>query len=578
MSDFSQLNLKPELMQAISEQGYTEPTPIQEEIIPLMLANHDVIGQAQTGTGKTAAFALPMLQNLEPGKGHVQGLILAPTRELAMQVSNALYTYGQHTNARVLAVYGGTPYGRQISRLEKGVDIVVGTPGRLLDLIKRKSLDLSKVRMVVLDEADEMLSMGFVEDIESILDETATDRQTALFSATMPGPIRKLADKYLRDPQLVTIKQKHLTVSTIDQRYYIVNEKDKLSALTRLFEMEDLTTALVFAKTRVGTGELANELSNRGFQAEALNGDLSQEARERVLNRFRNGQIQVLVATDVAARGLDIDDISHVFNYDLPQDPEVYVHRVGRTARAGKEGVAISLFTPREQGRLRRIEGVTRQKITKADLPTINDIEKYREEGLVERMLVWLRRDRCNREKEIVAELMVEGYDVAAVAAAALKLARVEEKQRPIPSISEVNEFEAGNFNDRDGRGQRSSRTGGQRTGGQRTGGQPQPNRGNLNKAGVTRAPVNGDRRQPGGREKGMVRLTLNKGQADGIRANDVVGTIAYHANIPGKTIGAIRIQPQHTFVDVPEQYVTQVLDKSGSYQIHRQSVTIEKA
>ena len=571
MSDFSQLNLKPELMQAISDQGYTEPTPIQEEIIPLMLANHDVIGQAQTGTGKTAAFALPMLQNLEPGQGHVQGLILAPTRELAMQVSNALYTYGKHTNARVLAVYGGTPYGRQISRLSKGVDIVVGTPGRLLDLIKRKSLDLSKVRMVVLDEADEMLSMGFVEDIESILDETASDRQTALFSATMPGPIRKLADKYLRDPKLVMIKQKHLTVSTIDQRYYIVNEKDKMSALTRLFEMEELTTALVFAKTRVGTGELANELSNRGFQAEALNGDLSQEARERVLNRFRNGQIQVLVATDVAARGLDIDDISHVFNYDLPQDPEVYVHRVGRTGRAGKTGVAISLFTPREQGRLRRIEGVTRQKITKADLPTINDIEKYREEGLVERMLVWLRRDRCNREKEIVAELMVEGYDVAAVAAAALKLARVEEKQRPIPSISEVNEFEAGNFNDRNGRGQRSPRAGGQRTGGQ-------PNRGNLNKGGASRVQVNGDRRQSGGREKGMVRLTLNKGQADGIRPNDVVGTIAYHANIPGKTIGAIRIQPQHTFVDVPEQYVTQVLDKSGSYQIHRQSVTVEKA
>jgi ATP-dependent RNA helicase DeaD len=564
MTDFSQLNLKPELLQAISDEGYTEPTSIQEEIIPRMLANQDVIGQAQTGTGKTAAFALPMLQNLEPGQGHVQGLVLAPTRELAMQVSKAMYAYGQHTGVRVLAVYGGTPYGRQISRLSKGVDIVVGTPGRLLDHIKRGTLDLSRVHTVVLDEADEMLSMGFVEDIESILDKTPAGRQTALFSATMPEPIRKLADKYLNDPQLVMIKRKHLTVSTIDQRYYIVNEKDKLSAITRLFEMEDLTTALVFAKTRVGTGELANELSNRGFQAEALNGDLSQEARERVLDRFRNGQIQVLVATDVAARGLDIDDISHVFNYDLPQDPEVYVHRVGRTARAGKEGVAISLFTPREQGRLRRIENVTRQKITKAELPTINDIQKYREEGLVERMLVWLRRDRCNREKEIVAELMEEGYDVAAVAAAALKLARVEEKQRPIPSISEVNEFDAGNFNDRSNHGR-----------GRRT---VSPNRGNLNKNGANRAHANGDRRQHSGREKGMVRLTLNKGKEDGVRPNDVVGTIAYHANIPGKTLGAIRIQPQHTFVDVPEQFVTQVLDKSGSYQIHRENVTVEVA
>ncbi|MBE2222364.1 MAG: DEAD/DEAH box helicase [Anaerolineae bacterium] len=567
MTEFSQLNLKPELLQAIADEGYTEPTPIQTEIIPRMLAKRDVIGQAQTGTGKTAAFALPMLQNLKPGQGYVQGLVLAPTRELAMQVSKAMYAYGQHTGVRVLAVYGGTPYGRQISRLSKGVDIVVGTPGRLLDHINRGTLDLSQTNMVVLDEADEMLSMGFIEDIESILDKTSAERQTALFSATMPDPIRKLADKYLRNPELVAIKQKHLTVSTIDQRYYIVNEKDKLSALTRLFEIENLTTALVFAKTRVATGELANELSNRGFQAEALNGDLSQEARERVLERFRNNQIQVLVATDVAARGLDIDDISHVFNYDLPQDPEVYVHRVGRTGRAGKEGVAISLFTPREQGRLRRIENVTRQKITKADLPTINDIEKYREEGLVERMLVWLRRDRCNREKEIVAELIEEGYDVSAVAAAALKLARVEEKQRPIPAISDVSEFEAGNFNDRNNRGR-----------GRRTG--SQPNRGNLNKgtAGVTRSHANGDRRQHGGREKGMVRLTLNKGKVDGVRPNDVVGTIAYHANIPGKTIGAIRIQPQHTFVDVPEQFVTQVLDKSGSYEIHRERVTVEMA
>jgi ATP-dependent RNA helicase DeaD len=559
MTEFSQLNLKPALLQAVTDQGYTEPTPIQEEIIPLMLANHDVIGQAQTGTGKTAAFALPMLQNLDPGQGQVQGLVVAPTRELAMQVSNAMYTYGQHTKVRVLAVYGGTPYGRQISRLKKGVNIVVGTPGRLLDHIKRGTLDLSNVRTVVLDEADEMLSMGFIEDIEAILDETPVERQTALFSATMPDPIRRLADKYLHEPQAVTIKRKELTVSTIDQRYYLVNEKDKLAALTRLFEIEDITTALVFAKTRIGTGELANELSIRGFQAEALSGDLSQEAREQVLNRFRNNQIQVLVATDVAARGLDIDDISHVFNYDLPQDSEVYVHRVGRTGRAGKEGVAISLFTPREQGRLRRIENVTRHKITKAELPTIEDIQAHREEALVERMLVWLRRDRCNREKEMVAELLDEGYDVAAVAAAALKLARAEEKQRPIPRIGEVTEFEERSYRERGRRNGRSAR-------------------GNLNKGNGNRAHANGDRRKHGGREKGMVRLTLNKGKTHGVRPNDVVGTIAYHANIPGKTIGAIRIQPQHTFVDVPEQFVTQVLDKSGSYQIHRENVTVEVA
>ncbi|PIE82185.1 MAG: RNA helicase [Chloroflexi bacterium] len=549
MTDFSQLNLQPALLQAVTNQGYTEPTPIQAQIIPLMLAQHDVIGQAQTGTGKTAAFALPMLQNINPGQGQVQGLVLTPTRELAMQVSKAMYAYGANTEARVLAVYGGTPYGRQISRLKKGVDIVVGTPGRLLDHIKRGTLDLSQVRMVVLDEADEMLSMGFIEDVEAILDETSHEQQTALFSATMPDPIRKLADKYLHNPQHVTIKRKHLTVATIDQRYYIVNEQDKLAALTRLFEIENLTSALVFAKTRVGTAELANELSNRGFQAEALNGDLSQDARERVLHRFRNSQIQVLVATDVAARGLDIDDISHVFNYDLPQDPEVYVHRIGRTGRAGKKGVAISLFTPHEQGRLHRIENTTRQKITKASLPTIDDIQKYREEGLVEKMLVWLRRDRCHREKEMVTALLDEGYDVVAIAAAALKLARVEEKQRPIPRIDTVSAFEERSYRKRRRRNQRSNR-----------------------------AHANGDRRKHGGREKGMVRLSLNKGKMHGVRPNDVVGTIAYHARIPGKTIGAIRIQPHHTYVDVPEQFVTQVLDKSGSYQIHRQNVTVEIA
>ncbi len=558
MTDFSQLNLNAALLQAISEQGYTEPTPIQAEMIPLMLSGQDVIGQAQTGTGKTAAFALPMLQTITPQQGKVQGLVLAPTRELAMQVSEATYAYGKHTGARVLAVYGGQPYGRQISRLKKGVDIVVGTPGRLLDLIKRGSLDLSGVRVLVLDEADEMLSMGFIEDIEAILKETPSERQTALFSATMPGPIRHLADKYLRLPQSVTIQRKQMTVASLDQRYYLVREEDKLAALTRLFETEEITSALVFAKTRVGTGDLANELSVRGFQAEALSGDLSQEAREQVLNRFRNNQIQVLVATDVAARGLDIDDISHVFNYDLPQDPEVYIHRVGRTGRAGKTGVAISLFTPRDQGRLRRIENMTRQKITQVNLPTSEELLQRREEALVERMLVWLRRDRCNREKEIVAELAAEGYNVADVAAAALKLARAEEKQRPVPHIGEVSGFEARSY-DKQGRGSRRNGNG----------------RSPMNSRGSSRAHANGSYK-PRSQEQGMVRLTLNKGKTHGVRPNDVVGTIAYHANIPGKTIGAIRINPQHTFVDVPEKFVPQVLAKSGSYQIHQQSVSVE--
>ena len=291
-TEFDSLNLHPQLVQALTERGYTTPTPIQAGLIPLMLTGADVIGQAQTGTGKTAAFALPILQNLEPDQKLPQALVLAPTRELAMQVADFFYEYGKHLGARVLTVYGGAPYGRQITRLNKGVDVVVATPGRLLDLLKRNAINLRLVNTVVLDEADEMLKMGFIEDVETILAETPDTRQTALFSATLPGPIRRLADKYMRDPQSVTIQREQVTAEMIEQRCYLVNERDKLSALTRLFEVEDITSALIFARTRVGTGELANELTVRGFPAETLNGDLSQEARERVLARFRNNQSQ----------------------------------------------------------------------------------------------------------------------------------------------------------------------------------------------------------------------------------------------------------------------------------------------
>ncbi|HRW48244.1 MAG TPA: DEAD/DEAH box helicase, partial [Caldilinea sp.] len=349
---FSHLGLHPELVQAVEALGFTTPTPIQSAMIPVMLEGHDVIGQAQTGTGKTAAFALPILHRLEPGGRAVQSLVLVPTRELAVQVAKAMHDFGRERGIRVLPVYGGEPYGRQISRLNKGVDVVVGTPGRLLDLIQREALDLSEVETVVLDEADEMLSMGFIEDIESILSATPAERQTALLSATVPPEIRRLADRYLRQPQSVAIEREQVTVSAIEQRHYLVYETDKLAALTRLFEVEPITSALIFVRTRAGTGELAAELSTRGFPAEALSGELEQEERERVMNRFRRNLIKVLVATDVAARGLDIDHISHVFNFDLPEDPEVYVHRIGRTGRAGKSGTALSLVTPNERWRL----------------------------------------------------------------------------------------------------------------------------------------------------------------------------------------------------------------------------------
>jgi ATP-dependent RNA helicase DeaD len=551
-TDFSQLNLHPKLVQGVAELGYETPTPIQSQVIPVMLIGQDVIGQAQTGTGKTAAFALPILQNLDLKRNEVQALVVTPTRELANQVANSIFEYGRFLNVRVLPVYGGSSYSRQIRRLKEGVKVVVGTPGRLLDLINRKALDLSTVQIVILDEADEMLSMGFIDDVESILKATPDERQTALFSATMPKEIRRLADKYLNDPQYISIKHKGLTVESIDQRYYLVNNRDKMAALTRLFEMEDITSALIFTKTRVSSDELATQLAGRGYSAEALNGDLSQDARERVLKRFRSHQIKVLVATDVAARGLDIDDISHVFNYDLPYDVEYYVHRIGRTARAGKTGIAISLITPAEGWRLGRIEKFTKHPITRAKLPTDQEILQHREDRLIEQITVWLKRDRCRREQEIVTQMVANGHDPLMVAAVALKLARAEEKQRPIEPIGELKEH-------RPRKGKRDHKRSSIRV------------KGKHKRSSRTRGKTS--------HEEGMVRLTFGTGKSSGIRPSDVVGSIASRADIPGYTIGKISIHERNTHVDVPEQYVSQVLSQTGTYRVRKMdNVTIERA
>lgn len=543
-NEFQDLGLHPQLLQSVTELGYTTPTPIQSEMIPLMLAGHDVIGQAQTGTGKTAAFALPVLHTLVPDQSAIKCMVLAPTRELAMQVANAFHDYGNIRGVRVLAVYGGQPYERQKRRIKKGLDVVVGTPGRMLDFIKQGVLDLSQVETVVLDEADEMLSMGFIDDIEAILNATPETRQTALFSATLPIPIRRLAGKYMQDPQSVTIERKHMTVEATEQRYYLVNEKDKLAALTRLFEVEDITSALIFTKTRVGSGQLASELTQRGYPAEALNGDLSQGARTQVLKRFRDNRIKVLVATDVAARGLDIDDISHVFNYDLPFDSEAYVHRIGRTGRAGKSGIAITLLTPAEQWRLGRIEKYTRQSIAKAGLPSPEEILAHREEMLLKKVDMWLKRGRCSREREIVADLMEAGHDPVEIAAVALKLARAEEKQRPIAEISKVKENKRGARNHQYRR------------------------QGNKKDRKVSRR----------SHEEGMVRLSIDRGKKQGVRPQDIVGTIASCANIPGKDIGKIFIQEHDTLVDIPERFVANIFDNAGEILLHNRPVEIERA
>jgi len=538
-TEFTHFNLHPELEQAVLTLGYVTPTPIQAEVIPLMLEGKDVIGQAQTGTGKTAAFALPILQSLTADQPYVQSLVMAPTRELALQVAAAINELGRSLKVRVATVYGGAPYPPQIHQIRKGAQVVVGTPGRLLDLIHKEILDIGQVRTLVLDEADEMLSMGFIEDMEAILAETPAERQTALFSATLPPAIRRLANEYMRDPQAVTIQREQVTVAAIEQRFYLVNEEDKLAALTRLFEVEEMTQALIFAGTRANTAELAEALAGRGFAAEVLNGDLSQEARERTLNSFRQNRIRVLVATDVAARGLDIDGISHVFLYNLPYDPEIYVHRIGRTGRAGKTGIAISLVAPSEKRLLRQIEAFTKQKLNRASLPTENDIVARREDHLMGQVRMWLRRGRCLREREMIDLLVQEGFDPLDIAAAALKVTRAEEKQRPIAPVSEVRETV-----------------------------RPIKKVREANDAGAPR-------RMPRVRsdvshEPGMVRRRLSMGRQHGIRPNEIVGVLASQANIPGSTIGKIHIQQTDTLVDVPEEFAGQVMAATRDIRIRR--------
>jgi ATP-dependent RNA helicase DeaD len=565
--EFSDFKLHPALVQALTELGYTTPTPIQAGMIPLMLSGVDVIGQAQTGTGKTAAFSLPILNNYQP-RETPQALVLAPTRELALQVAEAMQGYGRHLGMQVLAVYGGQGFSQQIKRLRHGVDIVVGTPGRLLDLLERKILDLSAVKTVVLDEADEMLKMGFIDDVEAILAKTPPTRQTALFSATVPAPIRRLTDKYMRAPQSVNIERNQVTAAAIEQRYYLVRQTDKVAALTRILEYEDMKRGLIFARTRIGTAELAASLTRQGFPAETLSGDLTQEARERVLHRFRNNQIQILVATDVAARGLDIDDISHVVNYDLPSEVEVYVHRIGRTGRASKTGIAISLITPAEHAHLRRIEAFTRQNFLRATLPGVEDIMKRRSARLAEQVTVWLKRGRINRERAIVEELVALGHDPLDVAAAALKLARGDEKQRTIAPVAEVEELKEASTK----RFQREARRGSYRS---EKRGSPSSSHAWLRPSSKS-APRRGDGKES--HETGMVRLTLDVGKMHGIGPSDLVGTIAYHADIPGHAIGKILVENQKSFVDVPEVLVRQVMKQVGKYKIRTQAVNVTLA
>ena len=431
MNTFTQLGLSPEVLKSISSMGFEEMTPIQQEAIPIGLAGQDLIGQARTGTGKTAAFGIPMVENFVPEQGLPQGLVITPTRELAIQVAEELNKIGSYKRIRSLPVYGGQDIDRQIKNLKKRPEIIVGTPGRLLDHIRRRTIRLSEVATVVLDEADEMLNMGFIEDIDAILREVPEQRQTLLFSATMPRPIQELALKFMIEPKLIQIKSKEVTVPAVSQSFIEVQERQKFDALCNLLDIQPPELAIVFGRTKRRVDEIAEGLKSRGYSAEGIHGDLSQARRESVLRQFKNGTIDVLVATDVAARGLDISGGSHVYNFDIPQDAEGYVHRIGRTGRAGRSGEAISLVTPREREHFRSIQRITGAKITRAPLPSLVDVIKGQQRLAAEKLLETIEAGTTGQYREMAGKLLEESDSVSLVAAA-LKLLTKEPDSTPV--------------------------------------------------------------------------------------------------------------------------------------------------
>lgn len=554
---FADLGLAPEVLAALEQLGYEEPTPIQVEAIPILLTGKDVVGRAATGTGKTAAFALPLVQNIDPDGG-VQALILAPTRELAVQVAEATHRYGSRRGVRVLAVYGGQAIDRQLRELRRGVHVVVGTPGRILDHIRRRSLDLSGVCYVVLDEADEMLDMGFIEDIDAILEETPASRQTALFSATFPPRIQELAERHMRDPQRITVKQEKLETPLVRQVAYVVPRPYKLEALTRILDLEAPTSAILFCRTRTEVDELTEALQVRGYRPEALHGGLNQAQRDRVMKKFRDGTADLLIATDVAARGLDVEHVSHVINYDIPQTPEVYVHRIGRTGRAGREGTAITLAQPREQFLLRGIEREVRQPIERARVPTAADLRARRVELLRAAIVETLEEGDWERYRDEVILPLTDQFDAVDLAAAAAKMAadatRGEEPEAEIdiPQWEDRGPRDRGPREDARGpRGRRDRFEGG---------------------------PGGGGPRRHARTGEPMTRLFLGVGRRRGIRPGDVVGAIAGEARIPGEAIGAIEIADQFTIVEVAQQYSDQVLSAMRNATIKGRPVSVRPA
>ncbi|AXE61620.1 DEAD/DEAH box helicase [Candidatus Thioglobus sp. NP1] len=540
-ANFNSFGLSKELLKVLDEVGYESPSAIQEQCIPHLLNGHDVIGQAQTGTGKTAAFALPLIDRIDISNNQVQLLVLAPTRELAIQVSEAIQTYARHLKGfHVLPIYGGQSYDIQLRPLKRGVHAVVGTPGRVMDHLKRGTLKLNSLKALVLDEADEMLRMGFIDDVKWVMEKLPNERQIALFSATMPDVIRRVAEKFLNTPKIVKVKTKTATAQTISQRYWLVSGVNKLDALTRILEVEEFDALLIFVRTKTATADLAEKLSARGFTAEAINGDIAQRQRERIIQQLKNGKIDILIATDVAARGLDVERISHVVNYDIPQDPESYVHRIGRTGRAGREGKAILFVAPRERRMLKTIERITRQPIDPMQLPSAKIINEQRVVNFKNRITDTLN----NQELAIFEELILtyqKEHEIDAFKIASALALMAQGTEPLLLNEKEIN--------------------------------QASLDKGNKSKLSVS---INADPLKDNPSIQ-MRRYRIAVGHKDNIKPGNVLGAIANEAEISSAFIGAIQIYEDFTTVDLPDEMPKETLQILKNTRVFDKKLNIEE-
>ena len=597
---FAELGLPPALLQAISQVGYEAPSPIQAMAIPPLLQGKDLLGQAQTGTGKTAAFALPILAQLEPSAGAPQALVLTPTRELAIQVAEAFQRYAHAIPGfHVLPIYGGQGYGTQLSALRRGLHVIVGTPGRIIDHLDRGSLDLSALRTLVLDEADEMLRMGFVEEVERILSATPKGRQTALFSATMPTEIRRIARTHLRAPAEITIAAKTATATNIRQRQWLVSGMHKLDALTRILEVESFEAMIVFMRTKLDTEELAEKLQARGFPAAAINGDMVQQQRERTIAQLREGEIDILVATDVAARGLDVERISHVINYDLPSDAETYTHRIGRTGRAGRSGEAILFVTPRERGLLKAIERSTRQPIAALELPTIRAVNAVRIARFKDRITETLDAGGLEVFAGIVSEYEQE-HGVAAIEIAAalarmsrgglpLLLAKGQDAAEASAAFSERPAIRSGDRSSDDGTNRSADRAARRAFAANApnpaTPGDAETGGDTRSRSRASRAPREAESARPWEGPAKPVRFSpgstgfqtfrVEVGEAHGAKPGNLMGAIANEAGLEARQIGRIRVLEQHSLVELPEALPDRIIKHLSKVRVAGQMLRI---